>query len=84
VGLSSVEGDDLAAIQSKLAAARSKEETSYTEFGVLAETRAAVQAAVLWNLVYSPLEYGPFAPVIRGNPWGLNGRDGHKPVNDDW
>ena len=28
----------------------------------------------------NPIEHGPFAPVIRGNPWGLD----KGVVNDDW
>ena len=40
--------------------------------GSLAQTRAAGRA--------NPIEQGPFAPVIRGNPWGLD----KGVVNDDW
>jgi len=39
-----------------------------------------VQAGVMWNVVFNPLEAGPIAPVIRGNPWDLN----QQPVSDDW
>jgi hypothetical protein len=73
-------GRTLAAIEATLAAAREAELATYSRFGRLAETKAAVQAAVMWQLIYNPLEQGPFAPVIRGNPWGLD----KGVVNDDW
>ena len=62
----------LAQITATLAAAKAKEKASYATFGALAETKAAVQSAVMWQLIYNPIEAGPLAPVIRGNPWGLD------------
>ena len=54
--------------------------TRYAKYGDLAQTKAAVQSAVMWQVISNPLEQGPFAPVIRGNPWGLD----KGTVNDDW
>ena len=34
----------------------------------------------MWQVIYNPIEAGPLAPVIRGNPWGLD----KGVVNDDW
>ena len=53
---------------------------SYTRYGALADVASAVQSAVMWQLIYNPIEQGPLAPVIRGNPWGLD----KGTVNDDW
>ena len=46
----------------------------------MAEVKSAVQSAVMWQVIYDPFEQGPLAPVIRGNPWGLD----KGVVNDDW
>ena len=70
----------LAEITATLAAARAAEQSTYSKYGELAETKAAVQSAVMWQVVFNPLEAGPFAPVIRGNPWGLD----KGVVNNDW
>jgi hypothetical protein len=70
----------LAEITTTLAAARAAEQSTYSKYGELAETKTAVQSAVMWQVVFNPLEAGPFAPVIRGNPWGLD----KGVVNDDW
>ena len=51
---------------------RDAEVARYAVYHELAEVKAAVQSAVMWNVVYSPLLYGPVVPVIRGNPWGLD------------
>jgi len=37
-----------------------------------------LQAATLWNYIYTPAEYGPFLPVSRS--WTFV----HNPVNTDW
>ena len=37
------------------------------------------QAAVMWNVVYNPIER-VIAPVIRGNPWGWDPAT----TGDDW
>ena len=63
-----------------LHAAQEAELSKYAAFGALAETKAAVQAAVMWTSVYNPVEQGPLANIIRGNPFGLN----KMAVNDDW
>ncbi len=70
----------LAEITSTLATARTAEQNTYAKYGELAETKSAVQSAVMWQVVFNPLEAGLFAPVIRGNPWGLD----KGVVNDDW
>ena len=70
----------LTQIRAKLDSARRTEAATYDKFGQLAETKEAVQSAVMWQLIWNPLEAGPFAPVIRGNPWGLD----HDTANDDW
>ena len=82
VGLSSgADGPEpLADIVAALAAALVEEKARYAPFGALAPTKAAVQAAVMWQVVWNPLETGPFAPVIRGNPWGLD----KAATSDDW
>lgn len=77
---SSAPGLPLEAIKHKLDLARAAEMARYTAYGQLAETKLAVQAAVMWQTIWNPLEQGPLAPVIRGNPWGLD----HGTVNDDW
>ena len=73
-------GPTLESILAALAAARAAEEARYVRFGALAQTKAAVQAAVMWQMIWNPLETGPFAPVIRGNPWGLD----KGTASDDW
>ena len=52
-----------------MAALRADELARYAKFGSLAETKAVVQAAVMWTSIYNPIEQGPFANVIRGNPF---------------
>lgn len=68
-GNSSSGGRTLAQIQTALAAARRRELSSYGRFGALSETKRAVQSSVMWQVIYNPLEQGPLAPVIRGNPY---------------
>ena len=77
---SAARAKSLAEITTTLAAARAAEQSTYSKYGELAETKTAVQSAVMWQVVFNPLEAGPFAPVIRGNPWGLD----KGVVNDDW
>jgi hypothetical protein len=60
--------------------ARLRELATYAKFGSLAETKMAVQAAVMWTSVYNPIEHGPMANIIRGNPFSLDVGF----VNDDW
>ena len=42
------------------------------------EVRRAVEAAVMWNLMYVPAELGPFAPVSRGWSFAPNA------ISHDW
>lgn len=70
----------LATIAAMIDAAAETEMSRYTKYGALAETKEAVQAAVMWQAIYNPIEQGPFAPVIRGNPWGLD----KGTTNSDW
>ena len=68
------------ALLGQLQAAEAAENKRYAAFGPLSETKAAVQAAVMWLTVYNPIEQGPLSNIIRGNAFGL---DWHT-VNDDW
>eukprot|EP01052_Picozoa_sp_SAG31_P053094 SAG31_NODE_13443_length_869_cov_0.918182_1_plen_244_part_10 len=73
MGLSSdptVTTDD--ALRRKLQAAERTELDRYRVFGPLAETKAAVQAAVMWLTVFCPVERGPLSNIIRGNAFGLD------------
>jgi len=59
-------------------AAKKTEYARYAKFGNLSETKMAVQAATMWNLIFNPVENGPLAPVARG--WDFtSGKQ-----NDDW
>ena len=55
----------VAELTSAVAAARKAEEGRYAKYGDLAPVKEAVQAATLWNYIYSPAEYGPMLPVSR-------------------
>jgi hypothetical protein len=68
VALSSGAPLTYAAVVSKLAGARAVEESRYAAYGELAQLKQVVQAGVMWNVIYNPLELGPICPVIRGNP----------------
>jgi len=70
----------LAEVEALLNKAKMAEEERISVYGDLKETKSAVQSAVMWQVISNPLEQGPLAPVIRGNPWGLDARL----VNDDW
>jgi hypothetical protein len=70
----------LETIAARLEAAEAVEMSRCAQYGALAEAKEAVQAAVMWQTIYNPIEQGPFAPVIRGNPWGLDAGT----VNNDW
>ena len=48
-----------ASIGKVVAAARKKEYASYEKYGALADVKEAVQAATMWNYIYTPAEYGP-------------------------
>ena len=68
----------IAAISKVISAARATEYAGYQKFGKYAKVKEAVQAATMWNYIYTPAEYGPILPVsrqwnfVRGN------------VNSDW
>ena len=68
------------ALLKTLHAAEQAELARYAVYGALSETKAAVQAAVMWLTVYCPVERGPMSNIIRGNAFGL---DWHT-QNDDW
>jgi hypothetical protein len=53
-------------VASSIAANEKNEMASYQKYKGLAEVKMAVQAATMWNLIYTPVEYGPLAPVARG------------------
>ena len=71
---SSTAGMTAGALDKHIEAARATEEASYTKFGRLTRVKQAAQAAAMWNVVYNPIEYGPFAPPA---PWDFvtGGRD---------
>ena len=48
-----------------MATARAAVLATHAKYGDLAEVARAVQAAVMWCLLYIPSELGPFAPVSR-------------------
>ena len=66
-------------IDARLQAAWSIEQGRYARYGDHAEAKMAVQAGVMWNVVYNPLER-VIAPVIRGNPWTWD----EGSLDDDW
>eukprot|EP01062_Namystynia_karyoxenos_P016792 TRINITY_DN16186_c0_g1_i1.p1 TRINITY_DN16186_c0_g1~~TRINITY_DN16186_c0_g1_i1.p1 ORF type:complete len:784 (+),score=289.83 TRINITY_DN16186_c0_g1_i1:70-2352(+) len=77
-GISTTTAMSLDAITKLIDSMRVKEETTYEKFGDLAEAKAAAQAGVMWNYIYTPAEAGPLCPVSRG--WDFtNGK-----VNSDW
>ena len=47
-------------------------------YGEQAEVKEALQAATMWNYIYTPAEYGPFLPVSRA--WNFVKGN----VNLDW
>ena len=53
----------LEAITAMLARARAVELATYAAYGALADVKEAVQAAVMWNLIYTPAEQGFILPV---------------------
>eukprot|EP00051_Salpingoeca_urceolata_P014957 m.191191 g.191191 ORF g.191191 m.191191 type:complete len:939 (+) comp18245_c0_seq1:119-2935(+) len=65
VGLSTLPGDTVAKARTALDTRRTAEEASMVkQFGSQAETAVAVKAAVMWTLVYSPMEWA-LCPVSR-------------------
>ena len=66
VGLSSTSTQPtFAAIAAHMDYARAQVLALHAKYGELAEVARAVQAAVMWCLLYVPVELGPFAPVSR-------------------
>eukprot|EP01084_Bolivina_argentea_P096645 173745_1 len=54
--------NNIASIIDKL---KSTEYNKYSKYGDLSDTKIGVQAGVMWNLIYSPEQRGPFNPVSR-------------------
>ena len=52
-------------VRTKIDAAREAELGRYRTYGALSEVKEALQAATMWNYIYSPAEYGPMLPVSR-------------------
>jgi len=59
------EAPTVAAVSQDVEAAKKAELARYAKFGDLADVKEAIQAATMWNYIYSPAEYGPFLPVSR-------------------
>ncbi len=55
----------VATVRAAAAAAVAAETARYAQYGALAELAQGVQAAVAWNMIYTPVELGPFPPVSR-------------------
>ncbi|KAG7371466.1 hypothetical protein IV203_020036 [Nitzschia inconspicua] len=53
-----------------------------TKFQGKALVAEAIQAAVMWTLIYNPIENGPFMPVSRSSSWDFGGNV--KTANSDW
>jgi hypothetical protein len=59
-----------------------EEERIRNKFGSKEGVAIAIQAAVMWTLIYNPIENGPFLPVARSSSWDFGERV--KAVNGDW
>ena len=68
----------LDAVRTAVRAARATELARYAAYGEHAEVKEALQAATMWNYIYTPAEYGPFLPVSRA--WNFVKGN----VNLDW
>lgn len=68
----------VASIEKTIATARAKEYATYTKFDQYADVAEAIQAAVMWNYIYSPAELGPLLPVSRA--WDFV----KQAATDDW
>lgn len=66
-GISSKQGTSpkWSVIQANMAAAQKTTQAKHEKYSDLAEVASAVQSAVMWCLLYVPVELGPFAPVSR-------------------
>lgn len=80
IGFSTTRAITTSAVAALINTARETELARYQVYGKLAETKSAVQAAVMWTSVYNPIEQGPLANIIRGNPFSLD----QNVVNADW
>jgi hypothetical protein len=49
---------------------------------VASSLQQIIQAAVMWTMIYNPIENGPFSPVSRSNNWSWQSRS--NAVTDDW
>jgi hypothetical protein len=49
---------------------------------VATSSQQIIQAAVMWTMIYNPIENGPFNPVSRSNNWSWQSRS--NAVTDDW
>lgn len=65
-------------VRTAVRAARATELARYAAYGEQAEVKEALQAATMWNYIYTPAEYGPFLPVSRA--WNFVKAN----VNLDW
>ena len=65
-------------VRTAVRAARATELARYAAYGEQAEVKEALQAATMWNYIYTPAEYGPFLPVSRA--WNFVKEN----VNLDW
>jgi hypothetical protein len=61
-------------LDAHMEAMRKAELHSYNRFGALATIAQAAQAAVMWNVKYNPVEYGPFSPPA---PWDFVTQGAH-------
>ena len=59
-------GQNASFFDAHMASVRDREVDTYSKFGAFARVAQATQAAVMWNLKFNPIEYGPFAPP---GPW---------------
>jgi hypothetical protein len=70
VGLSTTAGASLGDIEARIAAARAATEASFQRFGAaLAPTTEAVESALGWSYIYTPVEYGPSLSTTFGFTW---------------
>ena len=51
-------------------------------FGAKASIAEAIQASVMWTLIYNPVENGPIMPVSRSGNWDNVEKSGA--TTDDW
>ena len=54
----------------------------HCKYGRKASIAEAIQAAVMWTMIYNPIENGPFMPVSRSENWSFAQRSGA--TASDW